>query len=235
MRLLDNLSNDQHGRSAYVKPEEDIETKVASLYSKIKNPVMSDIAMTLEYFRLRDRQPSDIGDLFEGDQIVQVGRLSPISKPVSTDTARIKANLIVGGVFEGSHRDFKYPVSVDLRNRRSSFKFVEKLWAQRRVAFLLNEVRLKGKADELVDEIVDLATRYGIITPYTSYLADENQRLSNISGLKRDVASKSRALHDDTRGIAAQEEAITMQTEMTVTQPGFKVDHERQPACTRRS
>jgi Ca-activated chloride channel homolog len=39
-------------------------------------------------------------------------------------------------------------------------------------------VRSNGEQKELRDEIVDLGTRYGIVTPYTSYLAlePENQR-----------------------------------------------------------
>ena len=57
VRLLDNLSNEQNGRTAYVKPDEDIEEKVATLYSKIKNPVMTELRAEVKGFRLRDRHP----------------------------------------------------------------------------------------------------------------------------------------------------------------------------------
>jgi Ca-activated chloride channel family protein len=42
----------------------------------------------------------------------------------------------------------------------------------------MEQVRSNGEQKELRDEIVDLGTRYGIVTPYTSYLAlePENQR-----------------------------------------------------------
>ncbi|HEU5432837.1 MAG TPA: hypothetical protein VFU81_14315, partial [Thermomicrobiales bacterium] len=36
-----------------------------------------------------------------------------------------------------------------------------------------DQIRLNGENDELVDEIVDLSVRYGIVTPYTSYLVTE--------------------------------------------------------------
>jgi Ca-activated chloride channel family protein len=40
----------------------------------------------------------------------------------------------------------------------------------------MEQVRTNGEQKELRDEIVDLGTRYGIVTPYTSYLALENDR-----------------------------------------------------------
>ena len=51
--------------------------------------------------------------------------------------------------------------------------FIEKLWAVRRVGEIIDELDLKGKNDELVKELVELATRHGVLTPYTSFLADE--------------------------------------------------------------
>lgn len=38
----------------------------------------------------------------------------------------------------------------------------------------MEQVRANGEQKELRDEIVDLGTRYGIVTPYTSYLALES-------------------------------------------------------------
>jgi hypothetical protein len=52
------------------------------------------------------------------------------------------------------------------------------LWATRRVGWLMEQVRSNGEQKELRDEIVDLGTRYGIVTPYTSYLALEEREVS---------------------------------------------------------
>ena len=51
--------------------------------------------------------------------------------------------------------------------------FIPRLWATRKVGYLLKQIRLHGESRELVDEIVDLAVRYGIMTPYTSFLVNE--------------------------------------------------------------
>src|SRR5262249_10267379 len=47
---------------------------------------------------------------------------------------------------------------------------VEDLWARRKVGYLLDQIRANGEKKELVEEVVTLAKRYGITTPYTSYL-----------------------------------------------------------------
>ena len=44
----------------------------------------------------------------------------------------------------------------------------------RRIGEIIDEIDLKGKNDELVKELVGLSTKHGILTPYTSFLADEN-------------------------------------------------------------
>jgi Ca-activated chloride channel family protein len=52
--------------------------------------------------------------------------------------------------------------------------FIPRLWATRAIGHLLREVRLHGDNPELVQSIVNLSIRYGIITPYTSYLIEED-------------------------------------------------------------
>ena len=51
----------------------------------------------------------------------------------------------------------------------------------RRVGEILDEMDLKGKNDELVKELVMLSTRHGIITPYTSFLADETPNVRDLT------------------------------------------------------
>jgi Ca-activated chloride channel family protein len=65
--------------------------------------------------------------------------------------------------------------------------FIPHLWATRKIGYLLNHIRLQGPDQELVDQIVALSIRYGIVTPFTSYLitepmplgAAEQERIAN--------------------------------------------------------
>ena len=49
--------------------------------------------------------------------------------------------------------------------------FIPKIWATRKVGYLLQEIRASGEQPELKKEVIRLARRYGLVTPYTSYLA----------------------------------------------------------------
>ena len=185
VRLLDRLVAGNHGRSDYVKPNEPIESKVSSLYAKIKNPVMTDLKVRIHGVGMMDTYPREIGDLFEGDQIVLVGRY--MEKDFASPP---KTQLIITGNYEGAQRGFEYPVTL-AEAGRSSHAFVETLWETRRVGWLLDQIQLTGEKDELVDEIVRLATAHGIMTPYTSFLADERTDLAAAPSVLRERAGKA--------------------------------------------
>ncbi len=179
VRLLDRLVGDNHGRSDYVKPNEPIEAKVSSMYAKIKNPVMTNLAARIEGLRLKDMYPRKLGDLFDGDQIVLVGRYDAgdARKLPSPTAGRGRTTLVIKGRYQGKERAFEYNVAVNKAGAKS-YRFVEKLWAIRRVGWLMDEIQLRGKSKEVIDELVRLSRDYGIMTPYTSFLADERTPLA---------------------------------------------------------
>ena len=84
-----------------------------------------------------------------------------------------RTTLRLSGRVGDERRRFEFPVDLAPAGGGSSYDFVERLWAVRRVGFLIDQVDLHGRSKELIDELVALSTRYGILTPYTSFLADE--------------------------------------------------------------
>jgi Ca-activated chloride channel family protein len=162
--LLDKITEQTRAFSQYVLPEEDIEVKVSSFFSRIKEPVLAN--PTLKFtgdVRVAKLYPSALPDLFRGDQIVLVGRYSG-----EGDSA-----VILEGTVNGATRKFTYEVSFPKRS--AEHEFIPRLWANRRVGYLLDEIRLHGENSELRDEVTDLARKYGIVTPYTAYLIVEDE------------------------------------------------------------
>jgi Ca-activated chloride channel family protein len=184
VRLLDKLVGDNNGRSEYVKPKEAIESKVSSLYTKIKNPVMTGLSVAVNGLKTRDTYPRQVGDLFDGDQILLVGRYdAEDARKLPAEGGKGRSTLVVKGVYEGKDRAFEYPVTVNAVGSKA-YQFVEKLWAIRRVGWLLDEIQLRGKSQEIIDELVRLSRDYGIMTPYTSFLADERTPLASADELR---------------------------------------------------
>ena len=85
--------------------------------------------------------------------------------------------------------------------------FLPRLWATRRVGWLMEQIRTNGENIELKNEVVDLGTRFGIVTPYTSYLAtDGSFRTGDIVGntVSVDASVSKRAVSEDSGRSAVQ-------------------------------
>jgi Ca-activated chloride channel family protein len=220
VRLLDKLAQDSSGRSDYVKEKEPIEGKISSFYAKIRNPVMTGLKLKIEGLRLRDMYPRELPDLFEGDQIVVVGRYQAedVERLKSPERGVYRTNLVVTGMHQGRERGFEYPVEVTPGPRRG-WDFVEKLWAVRRVGFLLDEVQLHGKNQEIIDELVRLSKEYGIMTPYTSFLADERTHLGKEDAIRLEARRRTDELNV-VDGAAGQLGAANRQTLREAERPG---------------
>ncbi len=185
-RLLDRLSGGNGGTSDYVRPEEDIEAKVSSFFRKLTSPVLSSLKLTLEGVDVNRSYPRDLPDLFEGGQVVWVGRYKD-SRP---------SKLILEGKVGSESKRYEFPVELAKEGEGSSHRFAETLWAMRRVGFLIDQIDLHGASKELTDELVELSKKYGILTPYTSFLADERVDLNVVTDLRRRAGEQLKQLHE---------------------------------------
>jgi Ca-activated chloride channel family protein len=159
--LLDSLARAFVGSSHYVAPEERIDAVVARLYEQVSTPVLSAVSIDIDGVETWDLAPLDVPGIFAGTQVLLTGRYSGDGRATVT---------VTGDTAEG--RDtFTYEVTFP--EEAEDDPAIAQLWAQRRVADLLTELRIEGQRDALIEEIVDIATRFGIVTPYTAYLAQE--------------------------------------------------------------
>ncbi|HEX8118670.1 MAG TPA: VIT domain-containing protein, partial [Pyrinomonadaceae bacterium] len=171
--LLDKLAADNGGTAEYVEPKEDLEIKVSNFFTKINHPVLTGLALDMGGVESDLVYPRELPDIFRGTQVTLIGRYRN-----QRDLDNIVLRL-TGRAGEAT-RTFTYNnVSFPLTTERN--EFLPRLWATRRVGWLMEQIRTNGEQKELTDEIVDLGTRYGIVTPYTSYLALEEREARQIS------------------------------------------------------
>ena len=169
--LLDTLAQENHGASAYILPDESLEERISAFYSKITSPVLAGLTLDLGGIAVEDTYPAALPDLFLGGQLVLVGRYR--------DGGRVTVTL--RGTVNGEARSYVYE-GLDFPTQDTERDFLPRLWATRKIGYLLNEIRLHSENDEIVDEIVALSLRYGIITPYTSFLVDETGQVLTREG-----------------------------------------------------
>lgn len=166
--LLDQIAEQTRAASSYVLPAEDIEVKLSNFFAKITEPVLTELKLDVSGsdVRLTSLHPQVLPDLFAGDQLVLAGRFR----------GKGEATLTLKGKRAGKEQEVALKVSFEApRERDSAREFIPRLWATRRVTFLLDEIRLRGENKEVRDEVTALARKFGIVTPYTAYLILEDE------------------------------------------------------------
>lgn len=163
--FLDRLAEANHGTREYVGPRESVEIKVSRFFDKIASPVLSNVTIEVPGAEISDVYPRPMPDLFRGGEVAVVGRYrTPGARAI-----RLRGKL-AGRAVE---------VAVDARFAEGpAAPFLPRVFAVRKVAFLLDQIRLHGETAELRQEVVRLAKEFGIVTPYTSYLVAEDTRLA---------------------------------------------------------
>lgn len=161
-RLLDGMARRGRGESGYVRPNEDMSDIIGTFYQGIDAPLLTRLELDFGSVDVRDLYPNPLPDLYRDREVAVFGRYDADRSSAVVIRGQAGAQEVVlehGASF--ADRD-----GVDTR-------FVGNLWASRRVAALLDEIDEQGETRARRDEVVELATAWGIVTPYTSYLAVE--------------------------------------------------------------
>jgi Ca-activated chloride channel family protein len=170
--------------------------------------LLSDLAIKYVGVDVYDVYPKKLPDLFYGSQLVILGRYK--------DSGEGKVTL-TGNVGEKKEQ---YMFASNFAEKTKENNFIAPLWAKRKVAYLLDDIRMNGENKEVVEEIVELAKKYGIVTPYTSYLVTEDE---SVARNQRPTMPLQRGQFDQTQSGAgaynmapgeAREKAVTQSREL---------------------
>ncbi|MBC7264849.1 MAG: VWA domain-containing protein [Chloroflexi bacterium] len=167
--LLDTITSEHRGATGYVEPGQSIEEEVSAFYAKVSAPLLSDIELLVDGVTVDDIYPYPLPDLFAGSQLVVAGRY----RQGGPATITLRGNL------NDQIKEYRYEAYF-IKNGGDDF--IPRLWATRKIGYLLREIRLHGPEKELIDQIVSLGVRYGIMTPYTSFLIDDRQDILTDQG-----------------------------------------------------
>jgi Ca-activated chloride channel family protein len=125
--------------------------------------MLTGVDVKIDGVTVRDMFPRPLPDLFAGRDIRLLG--------LNTTSGKAKVTLtgeLAGKPWTQSY-DLEFPARTDTANAS-----IEGLWASRKVGFLLDEIRRNGETPELKDEVVALAEKHRLVTPYTSFLVRED-------------------------------------------------------------
>lgn len=173
-KLLDKIAEENSGTADYVEPKEDLEVKVGNFFTKVNSPVLTGLDLNFGSVQTDLVYPRKTPDIFRGTQLTLLGRYK-------NDSDLKNITLRLTGKNGKETRTFNYE-NLSFPMRAEDNNFLPRLWATRRVGWLMEQIRANGETKEVRDEIVDLGTRYGIVTPYTSYLATDgsNKQIADL-------------------------------------------------------
>ena len=197
-RLLEKISLETKGYCTYISPQEDLELKVTDIYEKLSRPVLTDVHIKTEgNVRISQIYPKELPDLFAGSSLTLFGRFDQPGPVKITVTGKVRG------------RPFSFSKNGRIPDEETAHDFIPMLWATRKIGWMLEEIRLHGENEELRSEIVVLARKYGIITPYTSFLIMEDERQTVRGDAPRPVLFRSaeeqmraRTEYDDMKSVS---------------------------------
>jgi len=163
--FLDQLAQSNRGVGDYFRDGAEMEQRLSAFYDRIAYPLLTDLRLSFPGLATFDVYPRDLGHLYRGGQLLVVGRYRGAGD----------SRVVLSGrpSHERQARDFAFDVGFPADEADNDF--LPRLWATRKIGFLLDQIRLRGERAELRDEVVQLARQFGIVTPYTSFLVVEDE------------------------------------------------------------
>jgi Ca-activated chloride channel family protein len=165
--LLDRLAAEGRGAVEYVPPGASVESAVGMILSKLRHPALVDLRIAESPVELVALQPARLPDLFYGEELVVLGRYRE----------RGSGRLVLTGTRNGARERVETQATFTISEPGNAF--IPRLWAARRIGELTRLIRVEGPSPVLIEEIRDLALRFGLLTEYTSYLVQEPDRVAS--------------------------------------------------------
>jgi len=169
--LLESMAKAGRGDVEYVLHAEDADRAVENLYERIRNPIVTDLAVDFGDADVHDVFPDPLADLFAGQPLVLMGRYSTPGPMTVTLTGRTRQG------------PYEHTLTVDLPARAEDHPGLPSLWARKVVEDL--ESRNRGGDDEALNErVLQVALDHGLMTRLTSMVAVDTE-VSNPGGAAR--------------------------------------------------
>lgn len=215
--LLDKMAADNGGTRNYVTPDEDIEDAVSSLFRKMNEPVLVDVGINFGQIIIKELTPKNLPDLFREDQLTILGRYEGHGDTI------LKLRGIIGS------EQHEFSKNVHFSELEPDNDFLPHLWAEGRVTELVDEAALNGGNEELHKEIERLSKKYGVRTPYTSFIAaDDGSLKTNYRSTLSDAYTSAIPIHErimHTREIEARKSARYKRQDADTKYVGRKAFH----------
>jgi Ca-activated chloride channel family protein len=181
--LVDRLARACGGASDVLLPTEDVETVVPRFARRVRQggPVLKGLKLAWDDALPVDVYPSPIPDLFGGQPVQLLGRFNGSGK----------TRLVLTGTTAVGDA-FRQEVDVDLPEEASQVPGLERLWAKLRIDSRIDRLaREPSEAAEIRMEVLGLALKHALLSPYTSLVAEDSEKRVTEPARRIEVAAEA--------------------------------------------
>lgn len=164
--LLDNISREGRGEVEYVAKTDDGSAAARRFFERIRNPLMTDIALEFSGVDVSETYPVEIPDLFDTKPVTITGRYKRGGRAIVT----------LKGMMLG--QPFSRDIAIDFPKQGAENEVMATLWARKKLADTMRP-DFKGTRDEQELLITGLGLDYHLLTPFTSFVAVEEGRVTD--------------------------------------------------------
>ncbi|HWR54017.1 MAG TPA: VIT and VWA domain-containing protein [Bryobacteraceae bacterium] len=173
--LLDNMARQGRGEVEYVGLNDDGSKAAKRFYERVRNPLLTDIAIDWNGLPVSDVQPARIPDLFGAKPVVITGRYNGSV----TGTIRLRGRM--------AGREFAREIRLNLPAAEPRHDVLASLWARRKIEALSPQHwSSTAMGDDTREAIVKLGLEFRLMTEFTSFVAVE-ERIVTEGGQPRTV------------------------------------------------
>ena len=183
-RLAERLARACGGASDHLTPNEDVEPVLARFARRVREggPVLTGLSVAWEGARPVQVYPSPIPDLFGAEPVRLLGRFDGVG------ASRL---VLTGATADG--RCFRQEIDVELPARSDETPGLERLWAKHRIEACMGHLeREPGDSATVRQEVVSLALRHALVSPYTSLVAEDSEVVGDGEPRRVDVPMPAR-------------------------------------------
>jgi Ca-activated chloride channel family protein len=157
--FMEDLARENDGYFNYISNTQTLMIKQEIFFSKIGQTMVKGFSFLYDSDNLYDVYPVESVNLFNKTSIDYIGKYK----------AAGKESFSLKGDYGGTELLYKFEGDLPDINREN--EHLRRVWAEKRVEYLLKKIRFEGEKDEYIKEIISLAKQFKFVTPYTSFLA----------------------------------------------------------------
>lgn len=183
--LLDMMAIRNKGTRHYTTKAKSIGTTIANAYATISHPILNKVQLHIgeeSQAQIEEIYPNikSISAFYKDQPLTIVGRYKKGGKSSVS---------LIGETQDKKVTRYRY--ECDFATDNQSHTFVPRIWAARRIGHLLSEMRIDLEEDEMVEEVVLLSKKYGIVNPYTGHLVTKAEKDAKIDLPKAAIHDKA--------------------------------------------